>query len=244
MGLGLLYGQPNKYLTKDWYATASRLANWIRQEIPSFAGNVPVKYTEAVVAALRKANVPLGISRDAFAILEKIEIRFDWPPSVTEFRPGQIEAKKIREVPLPNKIGARPEQLKEVSKSELNRVRIAGLEAYEHRYQVAIHSDDASTASSILVAILQMVWEMAQGDNEARQMKRTEAMVEWDEFNAAVDQALERAPTLRTHIRYLSRAEIISFRQAQTPQMVRGISFRLASSITARTVQPARRGRK
>jgi hypothetical protein len=244
MGLGLLHGQPNNYLTKDWYATGDRLATWIEREIPSFAGNVPMNYTMAVVAAIRKQNVPLGISRDAFSILEKREIRFDWPVSVMEFRSSIIEAKRSIAPPLPNKIGAHPVQLKEVSKSELARVRISGIEAYEHRYQVAVHSDDPSGATSILVTILQMVWEMAQGQNEARQMKRTEAMVEWEEFNTAVDQALARAPMLRTHIRYLSRDEIKSFRSAPNPGAVRNLSIQFADRITTRTIPPARRGRK
>ncbi len=244
MGLGLLHGQPNNYLTKDWYATGDRLANWIERELPSFVGNVPIRYTEALVGAIRKQNVPLGISRDAFSILEKREIRFDWPVSVTEFRPSIMEAKRSVEPPVPNKIGAHPMQLKEVSNGELARVRIDGIEAYEHRYQVAIHSDDPSGAVSILVTILQMVWDMAQGHNEARQMKRTEAMVEWDEFNTAVDQALARAPMLRTHIRYLSRDEIKSFRNAPNPGAVRNLSIQFAGKITTRTIPLARRVRR
>jgi hypothetical protein len=58
MGLGLLYGSPKTYLSPDWYATGDRLAYWIEHEIPCFVGNVPVEYTEALLAVFQKHYVP------------------------------------------------------------------------------------------------------------------------------------------------------------------------------------------
>jgi hypothetical protein len=70
MGLGLLYGSPQTHHSVQWYASGDRLAYWIEQEIPCFAGNVPVKYTKALLELFRRHGVPDWIIQEAFQKLE------------------------------------------------------------------------------------------------------------------------------------------------------------------------------
>ncbi len=235
MGLGLLNGQPNAYLTREWYSTAERLAVWIRNELPSFSGSVPMKYTEAVVNALRGQHVPEATGRDAFKILEILEIRFEWPVNMSEFKPAPISA------PAANKIGVVPPQLKGMTAAESFDSKVIAIEHYEHKYLLAIHTNDPETAIAILKAAFALIINLLEGHGEAKQMKRNEAVVEWDEFNAAVDQALRRAPTLQTHFQYLSQAEVHQLRTAPSPRSLEETINQLAGRITARTITPARR---
>jgi hypothetical protein len=237
MGLGLLNGQPNTYLTREWYSTAERLAMWIRNELPSFSGSVPMKYTEAVVKALRGQHVPEATGRDAFRILEILEIRFEWPITMSEFKPASFAAP----APAANKIGVVPPQLRGMTGAESYDSKVRAIEHYEHKYLLAIHTNDPGLAIAILKAAFALVINLLEGHGEAKQMKKNEVLVEWEEFNAAVDQALRRAPTLQNHFRYLSRAEVYQLRNAPSPRSLEETINQLAGRITARTIPPARR---
>jgi len=229
---GLLYGKPKTDLRKDWYATGDRLAYWIEHEIPCFVGNVPVEYTDALLAVFRKHYVPDRIIREAFLNLEKKGTRFDWG----------MNARAIILAPAPYTTSAPPPpQMRAVSKGEADRQIRYTFEEYERRYVLAINTNDAAGAEAIIAAVLELLWGLAKGYGKTRQAARNEKMVEWEEFNAAIDEAMDRAQTLRTHIRHLSREELKSLREAPTPTAVRSVTSRLASRVTTRTVPPARR---
>lgn len=237
MSLGLLHGQPNTNLTKEWYSTAEKLAMWIRNELPSFNGNVPVQYTEAVVAALRRQHVPVETGQTAFRILEVLEIRFDWPfkRSESEYRPPTSPTYTV----TPNKIGVVPPQLKGMTAAEAADSRARAIEYYEHRYVLAMHTNDPELALAILKATFALIVNLLEGHGEAKQMKRNEPLEEWNEFNAAVNQALSRAPVLQNNFRYLSRAEIHQLRFAPSPdtraETIRQMSVRLIEISFPRT---------
>jgi hypothetical protein len=234
MALGLLYGSPLRYLSPDWYATGARLAYWIEHEIPSFVGNVPVRYTEALFKVFGRHHVPDRIIEEAFLILEKKGIRFDFPPGWRVVAP----------LP-PSRNGAPPPpQMREVSKGEADRMMKYTLEEYERRYVLAIRTNNAAGAEAIIAAVLELLWGMAKGYGKTRQASRHEKLAEWEEFNAAVNEALDRARTLQTHVRYLSREEITAMRNAPTPTALRNITFRIATQVTTRTRPPARRTRR
>ncbi len=239
MGLGVLYGSPMTPLTRDRYATADRLASWIEHEVPSFVGNVPVKYTDALSALFMKHNVPGMIVGDAFLILEKKGVWFDWRVKAIGFYGG------VAPPPAPSRFGAPPPpQMRAVSKGEADRIKRYAFEDYERRYVLAIKTNDAAGAEAIIAAVLQLLLEWAKGYGKTRQAARHEKVVEWEEFNTAVNEALDRARTLQTHVRYLSREEIKSLRDAPTPTALRNVTIRLASRITTRTMPRARRGRR
>lgn len=239
MGLGLLHGQPNTYLTREWYSTAEKLAVWIRNELPSFRGSIPMEYTQAVVKVLRGQHVPEVTGRDAFKILEILEIRFEWPVTMSEFKPAPFSVPAS----AANKIGSVPPQLKGMTSGESFDSKVRAIGHYEHKYLLAIHTNDLELAIAILKAAFALIVNLLEGHGEAKQMKRNEALAEWEEFNAAVDLALRRAPTLQTHFRYLSRAEIHQLRTAPTPRTLEETINQLAGRITARTIPPARRSR-
>jgi len=131
--------------------------------------------------------------------------------------------------------------MRAVSKGEADRQIRYTFEEYERRYVLAINTNDAAGAEAIIAAVLELLWGLAKGYGKTRQAARNEKMVEWEEFNAAIDEAMDRAQTLRTHIRHLSREELKSLREAPTPTAVRSVTSRLASRVTTRTVPPARR---
>jgi hypothetical protein len=234
MGLGLLHGQPNTYLTREWYSTAEKLAVWIRNELPSFNWNVPMKYTEAVVSALRGQHVPLVTGQNAFKILEILEIHFEWPITMSEFKPASLPT-----LAMPNKVGVVPPQLKGMTAAEAADSRAIAIEHYERKYVLAIHTNDPELALAILKAAFALVVNLLEGHGEAKQMERNEPLVEWNEFNAAVNEALQRAPVLQNNFRYLSRAEIHQLRSAPSPytraEIVRQLSIRLIEISFPRT---------
>lgn len=237
MGLGLLYGSPRTYLSSYWYATGDRLAYWIEHEVPSYPGNIPVKYTEALLETFVKHHVPVAIVQDAFAKLEKRGTRFDWPIQ-------RIQFSRIAPPPPAGRTGAPQPQMRPVTKGEADRIRRYTFEEYERRYVLAIRTNDAAGAEAILGAVLHLLWELAKGYGKTRQAARHERVAEWEEFDTAVNEALNRARTLQTHIRHLSREELRSLRDAPTPTALRNTIVGLASRVTTRTVPPARRGRK
>ena len=240
MGLGLLYGSPNHYLTQNWYASGVTLARWIEREIPSFVGNVPVKYTEALMSVLRRHRVPEAMIRDAFLILEKNGIRFDGVRVISPIS-------HITPLPPPNRHGA-PDapQARGISAGEWFRTERYSFEEYERKYVLATKTNDPAGAEAIIAAVLQLLWEIARGYGKTRQAAsaRNEKMAEWEEFNLAVNNALARAQTLRTHMRYLSRDDIATLRNAPTPDAARIVAVRIAPRITMRTMPRARRARR
>jgi hypothetical protein len=239
MGLGVLNGSPLTYLSPDWYATGDKLATWIEKEIPCFVGNVPAKYTDALMAVLRKHHVPNRIIQEAFSKLEKRGVRFDWGATGMGFHRGFVAP------PPMNGNGAPPApQMKAVSKGEADRIKRYSIEEYERRYVLAIKTNDAAGAEGIIAAVLELLWGLAKGYSRTRQAARHEKVVEWEEFNMAVDEALNRARTLQTHIRYLSREELKSLRDAPTPTELRSVASRLAVRVTTRTVPQSRRARR
>jgi hypothetical protein len=242
MGLGILYGQPSHYLTSDITNSADKLAAWIEREIPSFVGNVPSKYKGAVNSVLAKNYVRATIVRAAFGILERRGVRFDaasndfqvsgvFTPTLPPYNPN---VPNVREAP----------QIKPLSKGEADRNMAYTFEEWERRYVLAIKTDNVNEAENILAAVLQLLWDVARGYSKTKTAARNEKMVEWEEFNTAVNEALNRATTLQTHFRYMSREEVASLRNAPTPTAFRGLTVRFAARITTRTVPPARRGRR
>ena len=234
MGQGILYGQPNHYLTSDITNSGDKLAAWIEREIPCFVGNVPSEYTSAVNSVLAKNFVRADIVRDAFQILERRGVRFDGAsigvvtPNLPPYNPN------VREAPRMNPI----------SKGEADRIKAYTFEEYERRYVLAIKTNNFNEAEHILAAVLQLLWDLAKGYSKTKTAARNEKMVEWEEFNTAVNEALNRASTLQTHFRYMTREELTALRNAPTPTAFQGLSVRFAARITTRTVPPARRARR
>ena len=238
MGLGLKHGSPIHFLTRDWYATGDKLATWIEREIPSFVGNVPVEYTSALVTVLRTHHVPQDISRDAFSKLAQRGVRFDWPINELDFRMIGVAA------PIGNRGGVPQAQMRAVTKGEAMQIQAYTFEEYERKYVLAIKTNDAAGAEEIIAAVLQLLWSLAKGYAKMKDAARKTKGVEWEEFNTAVNEALGRAMTLQTHVRYISREELTSLRESPTPTSMRNLTLRLATRVTTRTVPPARRVRR
>ena len=237
--LGILYGQPRHGITTDIANSAEKLANWIEREIPSFSGNVPVEYTNAISKVLTQYNIKPQIIQDAFAILEKRNVRFDRDPMQLPFSVHNIR------IPAPTNPNVRPApQMREITKGEKKRIVEYTFEEYERRYVLAIKTDDPGGAADILVAVLKLLWEWAQGHGEGRQMRLNEPMREWEDFNNDVNTALARAQTLQTHIRYMSREELTALRSASTPTAFRNLSITFANRVTTRTMPSTRRARR
>lgn len=234
MGLGVLHGSPMTYLSPNWYASGDMLAYWIEREIPCFAGDIPAKYTDALLAVFRKHNVPREILRDAFSKLAKKGIRFEWSLKGIEW--GIVSP--VARFP------SHHQQMNPISKGEADRSRRYAFEEYERKFVLAIKTNNDELAAEIIVAVLALLWAGAKSYGMAKQAARPKAMVEWEEFNAAVNEALDRARTLQTHTRTLSKAEYEALRAAQTPTGLRNMSLRLATQLPARTGTSGRRGRR
>lgn len=243
MGLGLSYGSPNHHLSPDWYATGDKLAYWIEREIPSFErGIVPVEYTEALVAVLRKHRVPSIISQEAFARLAKKRIHFD----VGRNAMFLFYAREAGVVSLPptSKLGIpQPSNMRPIGKWEIARSHAQALDEYERKYVLAIKTNNEVETIAILAKALALLWELAKAHGEALQAGRNEIVVEFDEFNAAVERALNPG-MLRTNIRYMSREEFMALKNAPTPDFLRNVTIRFAQRVTTRTLPAARRTRR
>ena len=87
------------------------------------------------------------------------------------------------------------------------------------------------------------LWGLAKGYAKTREAGRHVKVVEGEEFNAAVDEAMARAVTLQTHVRYLTREEMRELKDAG-PTLLQGLTIRLAERITTRTIPPSRRARR
>ena len=150
MGLGILAGSPNTYLSSDWYATGDKLAIWIEREIPCFVGKVPVEYTQALLDVLQR-RVRDNIIRDAFLTLAKKGIEFDFPLNWSaRFLMGVV-------VPPPPPTTSRlppPPQMRAVSRGEAEQIKRHTIEEYERRYVLAIKTNNDAGAEQIIVAVL------------------------------------------------------------------------------------------
>jgi hypothetical protein len=235
-----IYGQPTTHLTPYWYATGDRLVHWIKQEIPCFVGDVPVEYWRGLCALFQKHNVPHAIIREAMLKLEKNGIRFEGANG-NGSRGGATplpQVKDNRDYPRPPVMGQGP-----VTKSEKGRFNQRAFEEYEFRYVLAINTNDVAGAEAILVAVLTLLCEWAKGYAKTRQAKNHEKVKEGEEFTAAVNEALERATMLKTHIRYLSREQVRELRAA-TPEQVPSVALRFARPLILKEFQRAPRPRK
>jgi len=238
MGLGILYGQPIHYLTSVITRSPEKLAAWIKHEIPSFVGNVPSKYKEAINSVLAKSYVQGPVLQAAYQILERRGIRFDAAPNDFQVM-GIIGTNpaydpNVRQAP----------QMRPITKGEADQSLAYTIDEYERRYALALFTNNTNEAEIILAAVLQLLWGLAKGYGKTKINARHERLVEWNEMNTAVNEALQRATMLQTHIRFISREELASMRQAPNPNALRGLTFRIASRITTQAVPPARRGRR
>ena len=241
MGLGLLYGSPIHPLSQEWYRTSDSLILWIQREVPSFAGNVPLKYTEALVGEFRKSYVPNAIIRDAFLKLERKGVRFDWGSRSIGFGAGIAPFER-----LPKEMFTRPTPfpVKPISREEAERITRFTFEEYERRYVLALKTNDYKTAEAVLAAVLGLLWGLAKGYAKLKQAEAGNQKVHDEEdLRRAIDQEMNRARTLQSHVRQLSREETRELSRAAAPPAVESFSRRLAERITTTTVPPAKRGR-
>jgi hypothetical protein len=120
----------------------------------------------------------------------------------------------------------------------------AMLTEYERRYILAIKTSDMQGAELILAAFLKLIWSAAASYGSARRISANPAMLEWEEFNNAVNEAMSRAHTLSTHVRYMSKSEFYTMRQMPTPTGFRNLTLTFSSRVTRITNSPARRMRR
>ena len=243
MGSSILNGLPKNNLSKIWYTTGDKLAEWILIEVPC-SRRITVDYTEALLKAFQRHSVPFMIRRSAFLKLKGRGILFDWPPIHILTIYGDVDvAPPQASLPLH---GAGPPNYgnKSLNKKEVATIIRATVEEYERKYVLAIRTNDVAGAEAILVAVLTLIWEWLKGHGEALQTSNNETMREWNEFNTAVDQALDRARTLQTHVRYLSREDVRALRAAPTPNALRTVTIRLAPRLTSRTMPRTQRTRR
>lgn len=242
MGMGLLYGSPIYPLSQDWYRTADSLVFWIQREVPSFVGNVPIRYTQALVAEFRKSFVPEPIVRDAFSKLEKKGVRFEWGGQRmfglgAGVAPPEFIPKNMTGVPP-------PPPLAPITRGEAERMTRFTLEEYERRYVLALRTNDFRTAEAVLAAVLGLLWGLAKGYAKLKGAEATNQKIsEEEDLRRAIDREMDRARTLQSHVKQLSREETRELSRAATPPVVESFSRKLAERITTITVPPSRRGR-
>ena len=212
------------------------LAKWIQNYIPCFRDEVPVSYTEDLRDILLSNGVAAKTIGEAFDLLEDQGLRFEFP--INWPLPWHM-ARKPRQ-----QISNSAPQMKPISAGEARKSLAHTFEEYEWKYNLAIRTNNAPGAEQIIAAVLQLLWGLAKGYGTTKQAAQNVKMVEWEEFNQAVDESLARARTLQTHIRYLSKEQLRELREAATPGTVRNISFRIARTVTTRTVPPSRRARR
>jgi hypothetical protein len=237
-------GYSKNPLGKDSFANGDKLAEWILREIPS-SKRIPFKYTEGLLKVFRRHSVPFKICQAAFFQLQLRGVYFDWPPVNSLGMYGDMHV--VGPPPAaPPRIGVGPHNAGDISKNAKAQSYRHALAEYEHQYVLAIKTNDEAGAIAIFVKALGLVWELAKAHGEALQVAANEPMVEWKEFDRAVEEAMDRARMLRTHIRYMSRDELRSLRNAPTPEVMRNISFRIAQGVVRTRAVPssARRARK
>lgn len=218
--------------TKD-YANSDHLARWIASVVPCFTGNVPASYTQALLKLFRDNRVPAKVVAEAFSKLLFKKMKFDSYP---------YDNSTITK-PIESQWSVPPKNMHEVSEAEKGRSVKHTFEELEFKYTLALRTDNVASAEAVIAAALQLLWDMLKGYSKTKEAQRNIKMVEWEELNAAVDQAMERARTLQTHFRTLSREEFIRMREAPTPDAFREVTFQIANRIIIRTM-PAARARR
>jgi hypothetical protein len=235
MGFGLFDDRANHPLTRADYRTGATLAAWIEKDMPCVVGRIPGKYTDELGEILLGQGVRADVVRDALTRLEDKGIVFEYPITW----PMQYFVVRAPKYHDPNNPADRePQQMKGLTKAESMAMKHAGIEQYESKFQAAINSGDAALAQHILEAVLSLLWSLAQGYGEVRKERLRPEMQEWKEWNEAVDEALDRAETLETHIRRLTRAEIRELRDSEGPDLDRA-TFRLSHRLAEEAVEEA-----
>lgn len=219
-------------------ADSDRLAQWIAGAVPCFPGNVPVRYTEALRALFRRNHVPEKVVREAFAKLKLKGMTFEGT-GPTPVDVGELAPPKER--PWRTDSPARMQEHSDGDKVQSMKHTFQELEA---RYTLAIRTNNAAAAESVVGAVLSLLWGLAKGYGKTKQAQQNVKKVEWEELNAAVDEALERARTLQSHVRTLTREEFRRLSDAPTPDEFRRVTSQVATRITNRTIPPARRSRR
>lgn len=221
-------------LSRTDYLVPERVAKWMDSVAPCVVGAVSEADSDAILRHLKMAGVSDGVLGAALA---KTTNRFKFSIPMSMQYPAVFAELKRHQGPAQQTMGP-------ISKGDAQRGLNLTFEEYDRRYVIAINSNNVSEAEAIIAAVLELLFGIAKGYGQTRQAASNIKMVEWEEFNAAVNQALARATTLQTHMRYLSRDDLRAMRDSPTPTSLRSVTFRVARTVTMRTVPPARRLRK
>lgn len=237
--MGVLVNTPP--LTKDHYTSAQLLAQWIERQVPTFVGNVPAKYTEELLALLFKLLVPLETIRAAFAVLAARKVTFDYSPKYPwEFDPSKFQLNPSNRSSERNP----PARMSGLSSRQAAEMQKHTFEQYEFRYNLAIRTNNHNEAEAIWRAVLELIAGILKGHGTAMQAGRNEKVQEWEEINADIDRAMERAHTLRNHVRHIPRDELARMRNMPGPHTLQQTIDGIAGRLRMTTNPDTRRGRK
>lgn len=235
------YVVPLRPLTPEWARTPEKLAHWLEENAPSFAGNIPAKYTDSLFREFQRNLVAKPIIRGALVILAKKGIRFDYPPGWDKEYPSWEVMPVVHASDPAGHVQPAP-QMKGISTEEWDRTVRFTFEEYERRYVLAIRTNNVSEMEVILVAVLKLLIAAAKAHGKAKQMQNNPKNAEWIEFDEHVTEALSRARTLQTHIRQLSPQELRELRNSAGPPVALDLHLaRITRQLTVRTVPNVRR---
>lgn len=225
---------PTPSLTVTDFANSLNLANWIARHTPCYAGDVPIAQTMALLELFERHRVPTSVVKLAFEILAAQGMPFELP----------FHLRSTTAAPARNTSSA--PQMRAISEGEKKRFEEYGLEEMERRFVLAIRTNNAAGAEAMLAAAINLLLGLAKGYGKTRQARSqiNEKLQEWEEFNMAVDQAMDRARMLQSHIRQITREELNEMRRSPTPDALRRVTQRVTTRINRTNSNNSRRTRK
>lgn len=210
-----------------------KILEWIIQNVPCMNGPMPYKWTERVLTEAKKAGAFPEAIRKAMSMAREHGYQFSGLPATAEDIAKELKTR--------NEVA----RIRATTPGEVTRNVRYTLSYWEAQYKKAVLADDPIALEAALAAAIKLVWAIAESygrtvKNRNNVNARVVSAQQWDR---AVNESMERARSLQTHCRHLSREDLRRLREAPTPGAFNRITLEIAKRST-RPVRARRRSRR
>ena len=207
-----------------------KILDWILKNVPCMNGPMPYHWTEQVFAEARKAGAFPDVIRKAMRMAREHGYQFSGLPATAEDLAKELKTR--------NEVA----RIRATTPGEVARNVRYTLSYWEAEYKKAVLVDDPIAMEAALAAAIKLVWAIAESYGRTVKNRNTAnaRVVDAQQWDRAVNEAMERARSLQTHCRHLSREDLRRLREAPTP----GAFDRITMEIARRTAQPVRARRR
>ena len=198
-----------------------KILDWILENVPCFNHALPYEWTQRVLREASNSGARIDLTYKAMKLARDHGYHFVGLPVSMEEQFSYDNVVRTKSID------------RTVAKSEAN----DAFAHWEEKYQRAVRNNDLHGQQVAFSEALLLMYGLAYGlgrnlsEIKKRRDEINARIEDTQQWNRAVNEAMQRARTLRKHFRQLSREELTRLRESPTPTMFKGVAFRIAGRI-------------